>query len=61
MATFQVIFYNTYCLDILIRAGGLVYVRDAAISLFDQRKVLAEVFPMKVKTLLILKIFLQYV
>lgn len=41
----KVLFYNTYCLDIQIRAGGLVYVRDGAISLFDQRKVIDEIQP----------------
>ena len=45
----QVIFYNTYVLDVQIRAGGLVYVRDGAISLFDQTKVLQDAQPIKVR------------
>eukprot|EP00095_Tigriopus_kingsejongensis_P000362 snap_masked-scaffold319_size207808-processed-gene-0.2 protein:Tk00362 transcript:snap_masked-scaffold319_size207808-processed-gene-0.2-mRNA-1 annotation:"mediator of rna polymerase ii transcription subunit 14" len=43
----KLLFYNTYCLDIQIRAGGLVYVRDGAISLFDQRKVVHEIQPIQ--------------
>ncbi len=44
----KVIFYNTYCLDVQIKAGGLVLVRDGAISLFNQRKVLEEMQPIQV-------------
>lgn len=42
----KIIFYNTYCFDIQIKAGGLVYVRDGAISLFDQRKVIEDIQPL---------------
>ncbi len=45
----KVIFYGTYCLDVQIKAGGLVFVRDGAISHFDQRKALEEVQPIPVR------------
>ena len=45
----KVVFYNTYCLDVQVKAGGLVYVRDGAISLFDQRKVVEDLRPIQVK------------
>ncbi len=44
----KVAFYNTYCLDVHMKAGGLVFVRDGAISLFDQRKVMDETQPIPV-------------
>lgn len=44
----RLMFYNTYCLDVHIKAGGLIYVRDGAISHFDQRKVMDDVQPIPV-------------
>ena len=42
-----------YCLDIHVRANGLVYVRDSAISLFDQRKAVEDLQPIPlIKTFL---------
>jgi mediator of RNA polymerase II transcription subunit 14 len=50
---FKLIFYNTYCLDIHVRANGLVYIRDSAISLFDQRKAMEDLQPIPlIKTFL---------
>lgn len=40
-------FYNTYCLDVQIKSDGLVYLRDGAISLFDQRKVMEIIQPIQ--------------
>ena len=50
---YKVWFYNTYCLDFQVKGNGLVYVKDAAISLFNQRKVMLEVCPIPyIKTFL---------
>lgn len=43
----KLMFYNTYCLDVQIKSGGLVSVRDGAFSHFDQRKSLEEVQPIQ--------------
>jgi mediator of RNA polymerase II transcription subunit 14 len=41
----KLMFYNFFSLDIYIRAGSLVLVRDGAISNFDQRKVIEDLQP----------------
>lgn len=41
----KLVFYNYFSLDIFIRAGSLVLIRDGAISTFDQTKVIEDLQP----------------
>ena len=41
----KILFYGKYCVDVYMRAEGLVSVRDGAYSRFDQTKVLEELQP----------------
>jgi hypothetical protein len=41
----KLVFYNFFSLDIHIRAGSIVLIRDGAISNFDQRKVMEDLQP----------------
>ena len=41
----KIMFYGKYCVDVFMRADGLVSVRDGAYSSFDQTKVLEELQP----------------
>ena len=38
---YKLSFFSTYSLDVLVKGNGLIYVRDAAISMFDGRKVIS--------------------
>ena len=40
-AHYKLSFFSTYSLDVLVKGNGLIYVRDAAISMFDGRKVIS--------------------
>uniref|UniRef100_A0A0K2TAA1 Mediator of RNA polymerase II transcription subunit 14 n=1 Tax=Lepeophtheirus salmonis TaxID=72036 RepID=A0A0K2TAA1_LEPSM len=43
----KLVFYNSYFLDIQIKQGGIVYIRDGAFSVFDQRKVVEGAQPIQ--------------
>ncbi|QQP57449.1 Uncharacterized protein FKW44_002448, partial [Caligus rogercresseyi] len=43
----KLVFYNSYFLDIQIKHGGIVFIRDGAFSVFDQRKVVEGAQPIQ--------------
>ena len=43
----KVMFYNIHCVDVHIRADGLVSIRDGSFSMFDQTKVLTDLEPIR--------------